>query len=118
MAAQQVSIEVEGMKLEIDIDEDYYKIICKRVEENKPYHSSYEYEVIANGKPLEQELFINKPCVSTKICEHDKNVVLNKIRAQISTVYESLDGYDPNSLGIFESRVNELIDNLLSEQGE
>lgn len=43
------------MKFEIDIDEDYYKIICKRVEENKPYHSPYEYEVIADGKPLEQE---------------------------------------------------------------
>ena len=43
------------MKLEIDIDEDYYKIICKRVEENKPYHSPYEYEAIADGKPLEQE---------------------------------------------------------------
>ena len=37
------------MKLEIDIDEDYYKIICKRVEDNKPYHSPYEYEVIADG---------------------------------------------------------------------
>ena len=43
------------MKLEIDIDEDYYKIICKRVEENKPYHSPHEYEAIADGKPLEQE---------------------------------------------------------------
>ena len=43
------------MKLEIDIDGDYYKIICKRVEENKPYHSPHEYEAIADGKPLEQE---------------------------------------------------------------
>lgn len=39
------------MKLEIDIDEDYYKIICKRVQDNKPFHSSYEYEIIASGKP-------------------------------------------------------------------
>lgn len=71
------------MKLEIDIDEDYYKIICKRVEENKPYHSPYEYEVIADGKPLEQEPFINKPCVSSGVCEHDKNKVLDKIRVEI-----------------------------------
>ena len=35
------------------------------------------------AKPLEQEPFINKPCVSEKVCEHDKNVVLNKIRAEI-----------------------------------
>lgn len=34
-------------------------------------------------KALEQEPFINKPCVSEKPCEHDKNVVLDKIRADI-----------------------------------
>lgn len=71
------------MKLEIDIDEDYYKIICKRVKDNKPYHSPYEYEVIAGGKPLEQEPFINKPCVFSEVCEHDKRKVLDKIRAEI-----------------------------------
>ena len=32
---------------------------------------------------LEQEPFINKPCVSQKTCEHDKNIVLDKIRAEI-----------------------------------
>ena len=32
---------------------------------------------------LEQEPFINKPCVSSGVCEHDKNVVLDKIRAEI-----------------------------------
>ena len=30
-----------------------------------------------------EEPFINKPCVSTGVCEHDKNVVLDKIRAEI-----------------------------------
>lgn len=37
-------------------------------------------------KALEQEPFINKPCVSEKTCEHDKNVVLDKIRAEIKRV--------------------------------
>ena len=32
---------------------------------------------------LEQEPFINKPCVSEKVCEHDKQMVLDKIRAEI-----------------------------------
>jgi len=32
---------------------------------------------------LEQEPFINKPCVSNEVCEHDKNVVLDKIKAEI-----------------------------------
>ena len=34
-------------------------------------------------KALEQESFINKPCVSSGVCEHDKNKVLDKIRADI-----------------------------------
>ena len=32
-----------------------------------------------NIKALEQEPFINKPCVSSGVCEHDKNKVLDKI---------------------------------------
>ena len=32
---------------------------------------------------VEQEPFINKPCVSSEVCEHDKNKVLDKIRAEI-----------------------------------
>ena len=32
---------------------------------------------------VEQEPFINKPCVSNGVCEHDKNNVLDKIRAEI-----------------------------------
>ena len=74
------------MKLEIDIDEDYYKIICKRVEDNKPYHSPYEYEVIADGKPLEQEPF--KPMVEIDLYsvikqKYIEREVLDKIRAEI-----------------------------------
>lgn len=38
-----------------------------------------DYEII--GKY--EEPFMNKPCVSEKVCEHDKNAVLGKIRAEI-----------------------------------
>ena len=31
-----------------------------------------------------QEPFINKPCVSSGVCEHDKTEVLDKIRAEIA----------------------------------
>ncbi len=34
-------------------------------------------------KALEQEPFINKPCISKGVCEHDKQMVLDKIRAEI-----------------------------------
>lgn len=32
---------------------------------------------------LKQRPFINKPCVSSGVCEHDKNTVLDKIRTEI-----------------------------------
>ena len=44
---------------------------------------------------LEQEPFINKPCVSSEVCEHDKQKVLDKIRAEI----EQLPPWD--KAGIF-----------------
>ena len=40
------------------------------------------------AKPLEQEPFINKPCVSSEVCEHDKQNVLDKIRAEIKAKIE------------------------------
>ena len=46
-------------------------------------------------KALEQEPFLNKPCVSEKICEHDKNVVLDKIRTEIDQKqYDFMDDKD------------------------
>ena len=43
-------------------------------------NSEYTDEII---KAIEQEPFMNKTCVSSKVCEHDKGVVLDKIRAEI-----------------------------------
>lgn len=47
-----------------------------------PEHMDLEYKgakIDFHCKPLEQEPFINKPCVSSGVCEHDKNKVLDKI---------------------------------------
>ena len=45
---------------------------------------------------LEQEPFINKPCVSDGVCEHDKQMVLEKMRAEIAEIhligYATVDG--------------------------
>ena len=46
-------------------------------------------------KALEQEPFINKPCVSEKVCEHDKQMVLDEIRAEIEDIafdWQEIDG--------------------------
>lgn len=40
---------------------------------------------------------------------------LEKLRVDIEAVYDELDGYDPDSLGTFANRIDDLIDNLLSE---
>jgi hypothetical protein len=32
---------------------------------------------------LENEKFMNKPCISSEVCEHDKNEVLDKVKAEI-----------------------------------
>lgn len=43
-----------------------------------------------------QEPFINKPCISSGACEHDKNEVLGKIRAEIMKLqlYKMFEGED------------------------
>ena len=54
-----------------------------------PEHMDLEYRGVRidfHCKPLEQEPFINKPCISSGVCEHDKNVVLDKLRAEINTL--------------------------------
>ena len=53
----------------------------QRMLRNIPYHV---YSTLIDGiDTLEQESFINKPCVSSGVCEYDKNKVLDKIRAEI-----------------------------------
>lgn len=37
-------------------------------------------------KALAQEPFINKPCVSSEVCEHDKNKSLDKIRGYVNHI--------------------------------
>lgn len=45
-----------------------------------PVYQIDENEARKIIKALEQEPFINKPCVSSGVCEHDKNKVLDKIK--------------------------------------
>ena len=50
---------------------------------NEVYGAKYNKLAI---EALEQEPFINKPCVSEKVCEHDKQMVLDKLRAEIDGI--------------------------------
>ena len=45
-------------------------------------------------------------------------IPLDEIRAEIGTVYEGLDGYDPDSLGRFLSEIDKILDNYKAETEE
>lgn len=63
---------------------------------------------------LEKEPFINKECVSTNTCKHDKEVALKKIKAEIkhnSELFTNKDGED--CLAIYEDDVIEIIDKYI-----
>ena len=46
-----------------------------------------EYEEFLDmALELEQESFMAKPCISSKVCEHDRMVTLDKIRAEIKAM--------------------------------
>lgn len=62
------------------------------VEDN--HNADYDTALKMAIKSLEQEPFINKPCVSEKACEHDKQMVLDKIRAEIDEQYDRVYPYN------------------------
>lgn len=100
--------EANALQFENDMNEIFDLAIKRLEQEPTDYKALYEN-------------YLKKSSIVIEQLRADRDRLLadiEKIKAEISTVYESLDGYDPNSLGIFESRVTELIDNLLSEQGE
>lgn len=75
--------------------------VCRYVSEfvNHEFSTREEEELIDNiitgiehmPSVTPQESFINKPCVSGGVCEHDKQKVLNKIRAEIESYKLSED---------------------------
>ena len=61
-----------------------------------------------------QEPFINKPCVSSEVCEHDKNKVLNKIRAEIDEISADYTNVVDKEL-LYKDRVLGIIDKYKAE---
>ena len=47
---------------------------------------------------LKQEPFMNKPCVSARVCEHDKMQMLDNLRAEINSLH--------NGCGLFNDGVD------------
>lgn len=58
-------------------------LACRAILENEIL-AGHTFTDICNAiKILEQEPFINKPCISKGVCHEDKNKVLDKISAEI-----------------------------------
>ena len=66
-------------------------------------------------KALEQEPFINKPCVSSGVCEHDKNEVLDKIKAEILEEHENAYAREDNDVAYGLSVALDIIDKHKAE---
>jgi len=68
---------------------------------------------------LKQERFINKPCVSSGVCEYNKNKVLDNIRAEIEqlTIVEGGDDYVRKMAELFtlKMKVLQIIDKYKAE---
>ena len=45
----------------------------------------------------------------------EQEPVIDKIRTEIDEVYEELDGYDPDSLGTFLARIDDIFDKYKAE---
>lgn len=70
-----------------------------------------DYEIVR--KYEEQEPFINKPCVSSRVCEHDKQKVLDKIRDEIERKAHSGQWSDATMYGML--KVVAIIDKYKAE---
>jgi hypothetical protein len=70
-------------------------------------------------KALEQEPFINKDCISSGVCEHDKNKALDKIRAEIEqNAYPIVHGVNNHEKGMTLYGILQIIDKYKTESEE
>ena len=98
---------------------DYLKEMQESYIEGEGYerHPLPEWYALDKAiEALEQESFINKPCISSGVCKHDKNEVLNKIRAEIMKLqlYKMFEGED--TFYIERDKVLAIIDKYKTER--
>lgn len=76
-------------------------LACRAILENEIL-AGHTFTDICNAiKTLEQEPFINKPCISKGVCHEDKNKVLDKISAEIERVEKWLDCEGYNAYNVY-----------------
>lgn len=79
------------------MEKEIYKLINEEIDKEYLWlmntkHMLYDIDIAFSGiktiikkyiEALEQEPFINKPCASKDVCEHDKQRMLDKIISEI-----------------------------------
>lgn len=94
------------------VDRLAWEYLRKSTDENVAF-----YERFLELPPVTpQEPFINKPCVSSEVCEHDKQKVLDKIRAEIEqNAYPIVHGVNNHELGMTLYGILQIIDKYKAE---
>lgn len=91
---------------------------CKEYDQEKHCCHRYSKVIRDTVSGIEQEPFINKPCVSEKVCEHDKQMVLDKLKAEIEEplkINQGLNTESAKAQAIALSWVLEVIDKYKAE---
>lgn len=68
---------------------------CREYDQEKHCCHRWSKVIRDTVEELKQEPFINKPCVSSAVCEHDKQKVLDKIRAKIMEIFNEEKDVEP-----------------------
>lgn len=118
---------LENISIYQQPDSNYRKaleIACEALKEfltlKEAYQKGYKdgQEALAFHLELckeEQEPFINKPCVSSGVCEHDKQRVLDKIRAEIEELPKTYPFINHIDSYVKEDDVRKIIDKYTAE---
>ena len=80
-----------------------------------PIHFKQMLDELPSVTP--QESFINKPCVSSGVCEYDKQKVLDKIRAEIKAL-TSNRGFLSCSVDSIHEEIDAVFDKYKTESEE
>ena len=67
---------------------------------------------------LKEEPFINKPCVSSGVCEHDKQKALDKVRAEIAEYGSIMVAYAITKDTKTDKGIEKLVSDVLKEAKE
>ena len=103
------------------IDKTHLLAEIKKLQKSPWYNRGKDDMVVARAFYNERKEAVE---VVRDLCVNDEPVIteqeivkpyLEKLKADIEVAYDELDGYDPDSLATFASRIDDLLDNLLSE---